>query len=83
MTRVANALADCVEGLLKGEAQVGTYIERYPECKDELLALLNVASSLPRLPEDVQPSPAWRQRTKAAILAKIEGKQAKGSASGA
>ena len=75
MTRVEDALADCIEMLLKGEAQLEAAIERYPEHKDELSALLSVASSLPRLPEDIRPSSAWRRQTRAAILAKIKGEQ--------
>jgi len=75
LRRVEDALADCIEVFLKGEAGFEATIERYPEHKDELLALLNVVSSLRCLPEDIGPSPAWRRQTKAAILAKITGEQ--------
>ena len=75
MERTADALADCLEGYLKSEAEFQARLDRYPELKDEILELLKVASSFPHLSQDVEPSPEWRRQTKAAILAKIEGGQ--------
>ncbi len=82
MERIADALADCLEAFFRGEAELQACCERYPEFKAELSTLLRVASSLPHLPQDVEPSPAWRRRTKAAILAKIEGEPESDQSSG-
>lgn len=75
MTHLADALADCLEAFLKAEAELAACIQRYPKAEDELAALLKVVASLPRLPEEIEPSPAWRRQTKIALLANIEGKE--------
>ncbi len=76
--RIEDALADCLESFLKGQANLEACLERYPKYKDELSKLLEVASRLPHLSQDVEPELEWRERTKAALLAKISGAQGRG-----
>ena len=67
MVSIVQALADCLETLRQGsglEAALG----RYPECRAQLKALLEVASLIHPLAEDVAPSPAMRESIWARLL---------------
>ena len=57
------ALAECLEALRHGEADVQACLERYPAHRAELEALLEVARLIPSLPASVVPSPPFRERT--------------------
>lgn len=67
LVSIVEALADCLETLrLEGDLQ--TCLERYPEYQVELQALLEVASLIRPLPDDVLPSPEFREATRSRIL---------------
>lgn len=61
---IVRALAECLEALRHGEADVQACLERYPEHRAELEALLEVARLIPSLPISVTPSPPFRERTR-------------------
>ena len=61
------ALADCLETMRRG-ADLEAVLERYPEYRLQLKALLEVAALIRPLPEDVVPSPLFREVTKSRIL---------------
>lgn len=78
MAGMATVLADCLQAFLEGKETLEACIERHPEHRDELAALFLVVRSLPRLPEEAEPSPDWRQRTRTTLLAQIGGGEAGG-----
>jgi hypothetical protein len=62
------ALADCLESMRRGEADMDTCLDRYPEHRGQLQALLEVASLIRPLPEDVVPSPNFRDQARQRIV---------------
>ncbi len=68
LRRVEDELAECIDELIAGEGDLVKYTSRYPEHREELLALVKLVASLPRLPEDSGPSADWVQQTQEAIL---------------
>jgi len=80
---LAETLAECLEDILKGRAEIEACVQRYPERRQELLELLKLASRLPRLSEEeAQLSLAERRRILAAIEALVA-KEGAGSSGGA
>jgi hypothetical protein len=61
------ALADCLETLRQG-SDLDVALERYPEYRAQLKALLEVASLIQPLAEDVAPSPALQESIWARLL---------------
>jgi hypothetical protein len=61
------ALADCLEALRQG-SDLDRALQRYPEYRTQLEALLKVASLIRPLAEDVAPSPAAREDIRALLL---------------
>ena len=61
------ALADCLETLRQGSG-LEAALERYPEYRAQLKALLEVASLIHPLAENVAPSPAMRESIWARLL---------------
>jgi hypothetical protein len=61
------ALADCLETLRQG-SDLNAALERCPEYRAQLKALLEVASLIRPLAEDVAPSPAMRESIWARLL---------------
>ena len=68
---LADALADCLEARLQGEDELRRCLEKYPKCRDELAALLELAARLPPPPMDAPPA-EWRKQTLSILLAKIQ-----------
>jgi hypothetical protein len=65
---IVEALADCLETMRKGEADMEICLNRYPAYRTQLRALLEVTSLIRPLPEDVTPSPKFRERARQRIL---------------
>lgn len=63
-TELVEALADCLEAMRQGEHELATCLERYSAHRAELQALLDVARLIQPLPPDIEPSPAFRARTR-------------------
>ena len=61
---IVRALAECLEALRQGEADVQACLERYPAHRAELEALLEVARLIPSLPISIAPSPPFREQTR-------------------
>ena len=61
---IVMALAECLEALRQGEAEVQVCLERHPAYRAELEALLEIARLIPSLPISVAPSPPFRARTR-------------------
>lgn len=61
------ALADCLETVRRG-ADLEASLRRYPQYRTQLRALLEVVAVIRPLPEDVAPSPSFRETTKSRIL---------------
>ena len=61
------ALADCLETLRRGSG-LESALGRYPEYRAQLKALLEIASLIHPLAEDVAPSPAMRESIWARLL---------------
>ena len=68
MASIVEALADCLETMRRG-AGLEAALEQYPEHRLQLKALLEVATLIRPLPEDVVPSHAFRAVVKSHILA--------------
>jgi hypothetical protein len=64
---IVQALTDCLETLRQGSDLNGA-LERYPEYRTQLKALLEVVSLIRPLPEDVAPSPTMRESIWARLL---------------
>ena len=67
MVSIVEALADCLETMRRGP-DLESCLERYPEYRTQLQALLAVASLIRPLPEDVVPSPDFTEATRSRIL---------------
>ena len=68
MVSIVEALADCLETLRKGEADLETCLSRYPVYRAQLRPLLEVATLIRPLPDEVEPSPKFRERARQRIL---------------
>jgi len=64
---IVQALADCLETLHQG-LDLNVALERYQEYSAQLKALMEVASLIRPLAEDVEPSPAMRESIWARLL---------------
>ncbi len=67
MASILQALADCLESTRRG-AGPDVALQRYPEYRAQLKALLEVASLIHPLAEDVAPSRAWRESARTRLL---------------
>ncbi|MGB2694948.1 MAG: hypothetical protein WBD55_07135 [Dehalococcoidia bacterium] len=65
---LVEALAECLEAMRMGETELKSCLERYSEHREELEALLAVAQQIPRLAEDVAPSPTFRERARRELV---------------
>jgi hypothetical protein len=61
------ALADCLETMRQG-SDLDVALEKYPEYRAELRALLEMASLIRPLGEEVTPSPSLREAIRARLL---------------
>jgi hypothetical protein len=68
LVSIVEALADCLETMRKGEADMEICLNRYPAYRTRLRALLEVTSLIRPLPKDVAPSPDFRERARQRIL---------------
>jgi len=64
LVSIVQALADCLETLRQG-SDLNVALERYPEYRAQLKALLEVASLIRPLAEDVAPPSALRESIRA------------------
>jgi hypothetical protein len=64
---IVQALTDCLETLCRG-SDLNVALERYPEYRAQLEALLEVVSLIRPLAEDVAPSPTMRESIWARLL---------------
>jgi hypothetical protein len=60
LVSIVQALADCLETIREG-SDLDVTLEGHPEHRAQLKALLEVASLIRPLAEDVRPSPAMRE----------------------
>jgi hypothetical protein len=67
LVSIVQALADCLESLRQG-SDVDVVLEGHRECRAQLKALLEVASLIRPLAENVAPSPAMRESIWARLL---------------
>ena len=67
------ALAECLEALRQGEADLQACLKRHASYRTELEALLEVVRLIPRLAEEIRPSPAFRERTRRRLLGRPNG----------
>ena len=67
MASIVEALANCLEAMRRG-SDLEASLEQYPEYRVQLQALLEVAALIRPLPEDVVPSPVFRETTRTRIL---------------
>jgi len=74
MTRLADALQDCLEAVATGRAKVAECPSRYPDLAAELRPLLRVCQ---RLHEafDVEPSPLYAQAARERFLARLSARR--------
>ena len=74
MTRLADALQDCLEAVATGRAKVAECPSRYPDLAAELRPLLWVCQ---RLHEalNVEPSPLYAQAARERFLATLAGRR--------
>ena len=65
---IVEALADCLETMRKGEADMEACLNQHPVYRTQLRALLEVASVIRPLPKHVAPSQKFRERARQRIL---------------
>lgn len=65
---LVDALADCLDALRRGEADLRACLERHPAYWAELEPLLELAQRIPRLPREITPSAPFRERTRRRLL---------------
>ncbi len=65
--RLVHALAECLDALRVGDAELDTCLTRHAGLRRELEALLAVASSIPRLPADLIPDDVFLRRVRSTI----------------
>ena len=70
---LVDALAECLEALRQGEAELQACLKLHAPYRTELEALLEVARLIPRLAEEILPSPAFRERTRRRLLGRPNG----------
>ena len=70
---IVEALAECLEALRRGEADVEACLERHAAYRVELEALLAVARLIPRLAAEIAPAPAFRERTRRRLRRLLDG----------
>jgi hypothetical protein len=63
-------LADCIEEVRSGKRTLEECLARYPELAGEMRPVLEIASRIK--PENVTPSPEFRQRAKMYLIEKME-----------
>ena len=73
MTRLADALQDCLEAVATGRARVDECPSRYPDLAADLEPLLRVCQWLLET-FDVQPSPRYAQAARERFLATVAGR---------
>jgi hypothetical protein len=67
LVSIVEALADCLETMRQGW-DLDVALEKYPEYRAQLRALLEVASLIHPLAADVTPSPSLRRSIRARLL---------------
>ena len=72
MVSIVEALAYCLEAMRQGW-DLDVALEKYPEYRAQLRALLEVASLIRPLAADVTPSPRLREAIRARLLEMGEG----------
>ena len=72
-SELIEALADCLDALRLGEADLQACLERHARYRAELEALLDVARLIPRLPDTVVPAPPFRERTRRRLMGGTRG----------
>lgn|GEM_PF-3212585 len=65
---LAWALEECLEALDKGERDIEALVARYPQEKEELKPLLEIAAQLKERRIDVKPSPTFILRLRRQLL---------------
>ncbi len=73
MTRLADALQDCLEAVATGRARVDECPSRYPDLAADLEPLLRVCQWLLET-FDVQPSPRYAQAARERFLVTVAGR---------
>jgi len=74
MTRLADALQDCLEAVATGRAEVAECPSRYPDLAAELQPLLWVCQRLHEA-SNVEPSPLYAQAARERFLATLAGRR--------
>ncbi|GBD12765.1 hypothetical protein HRbin24_00778 [bacterium HR24] len=67
----AEALAECLEAARQGERALMSCLDRYPRMRQELTALVLVASLIPPAGPKGRMSEEGRRRAKAAVLSRL------------
>jgi hypothetical protein len=67
LVSIVEALADCLETMRQG-SDLDKALEKYPEYRAQLRALLEVASLIRPLAAEVTPSPRLREAIRARLL---------------
>jgi len=67
LVSIVEALADCLEAVRQG-SDLDVALKKYPEYRFQLRALLEVASLIRPLAEEVTPSPSLREAIRARLL---------------
>jgi hypothetical protein len=67
LVSIVEALADCLETMRRG-SDLDVALEKYPEYRAQLRALLEVVSLIRPLAADVTPSPSLREAIRARLL---------------
>jgi hypothetical protein len=69
LVSIVEALADCLETMRQGsDLDLDKALEKYPEYRAQLRALLEVASLIRPLAAEVTPSPRLREAIRARLL---------------
>lgn len=71
---IEKAVDECYEAELRGgKAALEACLSKYPEFRDEIAALVELALQYTRLPVDVKPSERFLRRTRERLLATARG----------
>ena len=65
---LVRALGECLEALDGGETNIEALVERYPQLKQELRPLLEIAGKLREDGTDAKPSPSFVLRLRRQLL---------------
>ena len=68
LATIVLALADCLDALEKGPERLEAYVRQYPEFREELAPLLQLAADLKRLPEGATPTDDFVRDLKSRLL---------------